>query len=107
MNSENGKHFCGIKCSNEWLGTTRRGEKHPNWINGESVYRNLLSRAKQIKVCQICCEKDSRVLAVHHLDRNRENNDVTNLVWLCHNCHFLVHHNKVELAKFNKKISGN
>ncbi|MBI4281264.1 HNH endonuclease [Candidatus Uhrbacteria bacterium] len=35
--------------------------------------------------------KNNRVLLVHHIDENRKNNVLSNLVWLCRNCHFLVH----------------
>jgi predicted HNH restriction endonuclease len=37
-----------------------------------------------------------RVLAVRHIDQNHKNNNVENLAWLCHNCHHLVHNDKVE-----------
>jgi predicted HNH restriction endonuclease len=43
-------------------------------------------------VCVLCKVSDKRILAVHHKDNNRKNNKVENLVWLCHNCHILVHH---------------
>jgi predicted HNH restriction endonuclease len=39
------------------------------------------------------------VLAVHHVDQNRTNNKVTNLAWLCHNCHHLVHRYPIERKK--------
>ena len=32
--------------------------------------------------------------------RNRINNNVDNLVWLCHNCHHLVHYYEVDQEKF-------
>lgn len=68
------------------------GSNHPNWKNGETVYRKTLKRSKKKKVCLLCKVKDQRILAVHHLDHNRKNAKLENLVWLCHNCHFLVHH---------------
>ena len=30
----------------------------------------------------------------------RKNNSVSNLIWLCHNCHHLVHHYKNETKNF-------
>ena len=68
------------------------GENHPNWRGGESTYKNILLRTKILPICSKCRTKDKRVLAVHHLDRNRKNNKVENLIWLCHNCHHLIHH---------------
>lgn len=51
-------------------------------------------------MCTLCKTEDKRVLATHHIDRNRLNNSVNNLAWLCHNCHFLVHHDNVETQRF-------
>lgn len=107
LSSEGGKYFCGIKCSNEWLGFLRRGNKHPNWISGKASYKNLLQRTNREKVCLLCCEKDIRILVVHHVDQDRTNNELHNLTWLCRNCHFLVHHDNSVLNKFNKRINGN
>jgi predicted HNH restriction endonuclease len=42
-------------------------------------------------VCKKCGNKDARVLEVHHLDKNRKNSNIENLIWLCANCHTLVH----------------
>ena len=42
----------------------------------------------EIKCC-VCTE--SRVLDVHHVDEDRANNDVTNLVFLCPNHHAIYH----------------
>jgi hypothetical protein len=40
------------------------------------------------------------MLAVHHLDEDRANNAVDNLVWMCHNCHHLIHHYPEESTAF-------
>lgn len=50
--------------------------------------------------CKKCGSTDSRTLAVHHKDKNRKNNSISNLMWLCHNCHYLVHHYKDEATGF-------
>ena len=55
-------------------------------------------------ICKRCGLDDKRVLAVHHIDQNHFNNKPENLTWLCQNCHFLVHHDKVEKQKFLAKI---
>lgn len=54
------------------------------------------------KICRLCKTKDIRVLAVHHIDKNRKNNKISNLAWLCHNCHLLVHHYDAERNKFER-----
>ena len=45
---------------------------------------------KEIK-CELCATVDERVIVVHHKDKNRTNNKLDNLAWLCRNCHYIVH----------------
>ena len=57
-----------------------------------SVQRKLLIRSRGF------CEKNGEDLAIfepeiHHRDRNRENNRMSNLALLCPNCHSLMHWN--------------
>lgn len=104
-NSNNKKFFCDVKCSNKWLGSKKREQNHPNWINGKSSYKNILKRVDPMGVCNLCGEKDLRVLAVHHIDQNRDNNNLSNLAWLCHNCHFLVHNHFDGLVIFGNKFN--
>jgi len=51
-----------------------------------------MKRAGRIPVCEVCKMVDERVIVVHHKDRNRKNNEIENLAWVCRNCHFLVHY---------------
>lgn len=90
--SKSGKYFCGRSCQTRWRNQVFIGPKHANWKHGRQAYRTVLDRAGRTKLCVLCKTTDHRVLAVHHIDRNRLNNAEGNLVWLCHNCHFLVHH---------------
>jgi hypothetical protein len=90
--SQSGRYFCSKSCQTVWRNSELFvGEHHANWRGGESSYRDALRRAKVVQVCARCKIHDARVLAVHHKDRNRQNNTITNLTWLCHNCHFLIH----------------
>ncbi len=108
INKSKGKNFfCSIQCSNSWLGSRRRGRYHPNWIDGSFSYKNILSRTSVSGKCRLCQETDRRVLAVHHLDRDRTNNSVSNLIWLCHNCHFLAHHDAGEVDKLTNLVNRN
>ena len=108
LKSKSKNYFCGIRCSNKWIGSQRQGSNHPNWINGKFSYKNILSRTGTKKICLLCNEENVRVIAVHHVDGNRDNNSITNLTWLCHNCHFLVHHDIEELNRLGilLKING-
>jgi hypothetical protein len=89
--SVSGKYFCGKSCQTKWRNTQFVGEKHVNWIHGRNAYRSVLTRNNVKEECTLCGVEDKRILAVHHKDRNRTNNTLKNLAWLCHNCHFLVH----------------
>ncbi len=98
--SKSGKFFCNKSCQTRWRNQLYIGELHKNFTTGESSYRVVLARARILKLCRLCKTSDSRVLAVHHIDKNRKNNKLTNLAWLCHNCHFLVHQYEGERVKF-------
>ena len=90
--SQSKKFFCSKSCQSAWRNKILHiGEKHPNWTGGEFAGRGILERSNRKKICESCGISDKRVLAVHHKDGNRKNNSIENLIWLCHNCHHLVH----------------
>ncbi len=96
--SKSGNFFCCKSCQTIWRNQYYSGPKHPNWKGGEHrQYRKILLKNGKTPVCQICGLKDKRVLIAHHKDRNRKNQTIENLIWLCLNCHHLVHH-------YNKSI---
>lgn len=90
--SKSKNYFCSRQCSNLWIGTTISRENHPNWKGGQYSYKEAMKRIHKFPRCVLCTEPDKRILAVHHIDKNRKNNNIENLMWLCHNCHFLIHH---------------
>jgi 5-methylcytosine-specific restriction endonuclease McrA len=102
-----GKSFCCRQCANIWLGSQRLGIRHSNWKGGQFVYRNIMKRSSIDRSCNLCSEKDFRVLVVHHIDENRKNNRLDNLAWLCRNCHFSVHHYEDDRERFNEIIKNN
>jgi len=90
--SKRNKFFCSVGCHCSWENTNVRfGVNAPNWIAGESVYRDLMHRYKIPYKCAKCGISDKRVLIVHHKDENRKNNSVSNLERLCCNCHAILH----------------
>jgi len=104
LHSKSKKYFCSKTCQAIWRNSlVYIGENHPNWKTGRHAYRSVMSRNNVVKICGLCNSSDARILAVHHIDRNRKNNTLKNLAWLCHNCHFLVHHDPGERDKFLRK----
>lgn len=91
--SRSKKYFCSKSCQTIWRNSRYVGDKHLNWKGGFSSnsYRGLLKRASNVEACSLCGISDKRVLIAHHIDHNRRNNRVSNLTWLCHNCHILHH----------------
>ena len=98
--STSGNYFCNKSCQTKWRNSIFAGENHANWKGGEHSYREAMRRTNINPSCSKCRLVDARVLAVHHKDKNRKNNALSNLMWLCHNCHFLVHHYNNEAKGF-------
>ncbi len=94
--SKSKKYFCSKSCQTKWRNTQFVGKRHANWRNGKSEYATVLRRHGIPKICMECGEKDSRIIATHHMDGNHNNNKIKNLVWLCHNCHHLAHYGNVD-----------
>lgn len=92
-------YFCGKSCQTKWRNKYFSGERHANWKNGEAAYREILKRSDKPLRCEDCGLEDERVLVVHHIDSDRRNNDLENLIWVCCNCHFLVHQCKTKIKK--------
>jgi predicted phosphodiesterase/5-methylcytosine-specific restriction endonuclease McrA len=74
-------------------------ENHPQWKGGVSteLYGELfnaslkeLVRTKYNRTCQICGKSEIELkvkLSIHHIDYNKQNNDLDNLIPLCVKCH--------------------
>jgi HNH endonuclease len=82
---------CSIGCSNTYF---RSGENANNFsdleTNLKSTYRKRALKEYGAK-CADCGLENIKVLEVHHIDENRDNNHINNLVVLCRNCHQLRH----------------
>jgi len=94
------KFFCSKSCQTKWRNIHFSGPLSLGWKTGIYAYRKILLRQDIAVLCVLCGTKDKRILAVHHVDKNRHNNDPGNLSWLCYNCHFLVHHYVEEMQRF-------
>lgn len=89
--SLSGYFFCSKNCSMSWKNSINSGVNHPLWNGGTSLYRRLKEESGDKMVCTACGIKDKRLLVVHHKDHDRGNNQLSNLQWLCRNCHYLAH----------------
>ena len=90
--SKSNRFFCSVNCHCAWENkNVRCGVNAPNWIAGESAYRDLMHKYKIPYKCARCGISDKRVLIVHHKDGNRRNNIISNLERLCCNCHAILH----------------
>jgi hypothetical protein len=95
--SKSGKFFCSKSCQTKWRNIIYSRENHALWKGGTCTYRDIMIESKEITECNKCKEKDIRILVVHHKDQNRKNNSLKNLVWLCRNCHYLVHSHDLKI----------
>lgn len=57
-----------------------------------TTVRRQMVRRNLIEKCEICgYNEEPKILGIHHIDKNRENNKKENLQVLCPNCHSIVH----------------
>ncbi|MGB7510498.1 MAG: HNH endonuclease signature motif containing protein [Pelodictyon phaeoclathratiforme] len=70
--------------------SNRSGTSHiPGWAK---IRASVLERDRYL--CRLCGrDGGEEELNIHHIDRNRKHNDLSNLVTLCGNCHRAVHVN--------------
>ncbi len=69
-----------------------RGEKNPRWKGGISKYPNRIVLRKNRLIilmnnpkCEVCGKEATQV---HHKDLGKTNHELSNLMAVCHKCHF-------------------
>jgi len=101
--SLSGLYYCSKDCGNKHKNLLRR--ESGEWENSKS-YRAKTFETYEHK-CAICgWDEDERVLEVHHIDENHNNNEINNLCLLCPTCHrkiTLGYYTLTEDFKLNKK----
>lgn len=79
--NKSGYVYCSRECGNRHKNEFVRNTKD------SCDYRRNAFLTYEHK-CAICgWDEDERILEVHHIDENRKNNDVNNLIILCPICH--------------------
>jgi hypothetical protein len=98
--SKSGLFFCTRKCkdiSQRIGGLKEIQPKH--YKEGVAAYRDI-ARRNTSHVCTICGYNEiPQILEVHHKDNNRQNNDKSNLEFLCPTCH-ATHHFMTKTGKW-------
>lgn len=91
--SKSGLYFCSRACKDKAQRIGGIKEIQPfHYSNSLKEYRLLVEREVGITHCNRCGYKEfPQILQVHHKDRDRKNNDISNLEVLCPNCHSLEH----------------
>lgn len=91
MSSKNAK-TCSRACANK----NRIGIKYKIGRPRDKV---VTERAQKIRLiaqrgtkCERCGYSKLEILHVHHKDRDRDNNDLSNLELICPNCHYEEHY---------------
>lgn len=111
------QNYCSRKCFNEH---SRTGQHKDCPICKKTFYipKNLINKIKHCskkcsqkhfvkkempgsyrqnawktyeKKCHDCGITDERILVIHHIDGNRKNGKIENLIPVCHNCHCIRH----------------
>lgn len=93
--SKSNTYFCSRVCKDHGQrienGITAIHPSHYGTENG--VRYRKLALSEKGSICERCgYNKCLSALQVHHLDKNRSNNRLENLMVLCANCHCEVHH---------------
>lgn len=89
--SKSGLFFCCREHKD--IGQKSIKEIQPNhYGKGDGKY-NYRQKALEIYgcKCQMCGFDNPLAIVVHHIDHNRNNNDIDNLIVLCANCHYIAH----------------
>jgi len=102
-------HQKGKRCR-KCFGISKRNKNHWNWLGGlsrkpypiywrETLKREVKERDKYI--CKICFSKEK--LSVHHIDYNKDNCGLDNLITLCKSCNTKCNKNRSYWINYFKK----
>jgi len=112
--------FCSRVCFGAWVHLYKSGENSSQWHSGANYQKyppefnyqlRLKVRRRDNFTCQSCglihkgTGPEGRGLLVHHIDRNKNNNSIGNLLTLCNSCHRKLHweiwREEIELKQLN------
>jgi len=91
-NSKSGLFFCCRECKNVAQKLDGIKDIMPShYGNGTSQYRTIAMRMLPNRCNRCGYNSNTRALIVHHIDKNRNNNCISNLEVICANCHMIEH----------------
>ena len=101
------KKTCSRACSNKSrVGIKyRQGRRKDKVVHASQIKKRLLEERGGL--CERCGFSLTEILIIHHKDRNRNNNDLQNLEFICPNCHAQEHYlEKSWLKRYNQNSSS-
>lgn len=64
-----------------------------------SDWEKISKRLKLLFPCFFCGEDQFEKKECHHIDENKRNSNITNLIVLCIDCHLKVHNGKLTIPE--------
>lgn len=113
--SKKGKWSYNQEQKDRQTANTPKKENHPNWLGGISNGEYGLDFNKNLKTtikkaynftCQLCCTETTE-LDVHHIDYDKKNNVLENLIPLCKSCHSKTNYNRKNWIKLFERLLKN
>lgn len=115
-NPENNPMYGRTGKSNPMYGIHRFGNENPNWNNGSSFepyapefnkeFKQQVLERDNYKCQDPNCDGTHKKLHIHHIDYNKNNNNLENLITLCSSCHTKTNGKKKRMffTEFYKNI---
>ena len=114
LGNERSLGYKHTKEARESMSKKRSGSKHPNWQGGRSrepygeefgarLKRTI--RERDDYTCRLCgLSQETPAPHVHHIDYDKSNNGLDNLVCLCHRCHSKTNWNRDGWQKYFTEV---
>jgi hypothetical protein len=90
------KQVCSRACSNTHFRSGLNNGNYKDGGNGDPEYRKICFKNYK-KACLVC--GFDKIVEVHHIDENHNNNDPSNLIPLCPN-----HHKMIHMMKYKQEV---
>ena len=91
------------------IGVSNKGKNNGMWLGGKSFELYGIEFNKQLKIlikerdnykCQLCFKKGK---VIHHIDYNKQNNSLKNLILLCQFCHTKTNFNRKDWKRYFRR----